>query len=393
MSKKITIVALVALMLLLVSLPANAAVNESSVEIRGSVVNATALKASGGNASWDYANFAGFWYDLKDNKQTESMTITKFDGERNIAKADLVYTTKAEPIMFKVSKEKNRTVEYGLESTGKNYVSTGGKYYDVVGWIADKYIAVNAKPNKLAKLVYEQDAADKMTLTVGQTWEIGGGYTLTAQSIDARSNPRLAWFVLSKDGAKLDDKVIEAAASDGTGTQGVYTYYANVGGESNVPIFVTYIDSVFSGATSDMVQLKYTWLIDTNIMEIKSADTYGLLQVVSTSSDEVKLENNYSINLASNSTINLAGNIKFNVIDNATQLTFFPTVGPRLNITASSESIPVGIATNVIFTVTSKGSPITGATISLRGAGVGNGVTQTNGQASMSINAAYNGTI
>lgn len=64
----------------------------------------------------------------------------------------------------------------------------------------------------------------------------------------------------------------------------------------------------------------------------------------------------------SNSTINLAGNIKFNVIGNATNLNFFTTVEPRLNITASYESIPVGIATNVIFTVTSKGSPISAAT-------------------------------
>jgi len=35
----------------------------------------------------------------------------------------------------------------------------------------------------------------------------------------------------------------------------------NVGGNDQLP-FVTYVDSIFTGATSDMVQLKYAWLVD-----------------------------------------------------------------------------------------------------------------------------------
>lgn len=352
MSKKITIVALVALMLLLVSLPANAAITATSVEIRGEVVNASAVTSF----TWDTAKFAGFWYDLKTNDSTETLEV-QLISNRSIPKEKLWYNTSIAATEFKVSSEKNRTVEYGLDSNGKNPLSTGDRYYAVVGWMAEKYVGINGKPNKLAKLVLEQEESDKMTLTVGQTWEMGGGYTLTAQSIDARSTPRLAWFVLSKDGAKLDDKVIEAASASGTGTQGVYTYYANVGGESNVPIFVTFVDSVFSGATSDMVQLKYTWLIDTKTLEIKSGDTYGIFKV--DSEDPLKLKSDSAVSLSKDSTVTLAGNMKFRISDSPDwDVRFYPMVeyviGPGGEVTT-----PTGTGATPIATVTARGNVTT----------------------------------
>ncbi|HMB45519.1 MAG TPA: S-layer protein domain-containing protein [Candidatus Methanoperedens sp.] len=323
MSKKILTVALVLLMIIMISLPANAAVTTTKVEIRGSVANASTLAANG-SVAWNYANFAGFWYDLKTNQSTESLAVQAFNGARSIDKEKLWYNTTIAATKFKVASEKSRDVEYGLDANGANPTSTGAQYYDVVGWMAEKYIGINGKPNKLAKLILEQDTSDKKTLTVGETWEMGGGYSLTAQSIDARSNPRLAWFVLSKDGAKLDDKVLEAASTTaGNGTQGVYTYFANLGGESNVPIFVTYIDSVFSGASSDMVQLKYTWLIDNTITEVKSGDKFGIFKVDSES--PLKLKSDSAVSLSKDSTVTLAGNMNFRVSDSAdTDVRFYP---------------------------------------------------------------------
>jgi len=39
----------------------------------------------------------------------------------------------------------------------------------------------------------------------------------------------------------------------------------NIAGEYDVPMFVTYIDSIFAGSTSDMAQLRYTWAISDNV--------------------------------------------------------------------------------------------------------------------------------
>jgi S-layer protein (TIGR01567 family) len=293
-------------------------------EVRGSVANATALFASASGTSWTSANFAGFWYDLKDNTSTEMLNVQSFNGARSIPQYNLWYITTTTPKMFKVASEKNRNVEYGLDMYG-NIISTGGQYYDVVGWMGEKYVGINAKPNKLAKLLYEQDTSDKKTLTVGETWEMGSGYKLTVQSIDARSNPRLAWFVLSRNGTELDNKVIEAASPYGMGTQGVYTYYAKVGGEFNVPIFVTYIDAVFSGATSDMVQLKYTWLIDNNITEVKAGDIFGVFKV--DMENPLVLKSDSSVSLSRDSIVTLAGELKFRVSDSPdSDVRFYPMI-------------------------------------------------------------------
>jgi len=63
--------------------------------------------------------------------------------------------------------------------------------------------------------------------------------------------------VLTFAGVKLDDRIV--AEGD------VYTYVEkSIAGESDVPLFVTYIDAVFSGATTDVVQLRYTWVVSRN---------------------------------------------------------------------------------------------------------------------------------
>lgn len=155
---------------------------------------------------------------------------------------------------FNVFSEKGLIVSNGLCNNGlKNCRAlnniSGGEYYAKVGG----RVAINGNPNKLAEILIEQGVADKTVLIVGQTWDIGGGYTLTIQSIDAQSNPKRAWLVLSKDGVKLDDRMVNQGE--------VYVYSKkSLASESDVPVFVTYIDSVIPGKL-DSVQLRYTWAI------------------------------------------------------------------------------------------------------------------------------------
>ena len=318
------------------------------VELRGTVsqLNGTTFDIS----EWNAKNFAGFWYDLDDNKSTESLKVTQFKDSRNIEKDKLIYETKKESQKYKVFKEKGDIgkVDNGLnENLAKPSSPAKGGYYAIVGWMAEKYIAVNGKNNKLSKLILEQDTADKETLQVGGKWDLGGGYTLTAQSIDAKASPRQAWLVLSKDDVKLDDKVVEQGK--------VYTYtMKNLAGESDVPIFVTYADSVFAGANSDMVQLKYTWLISNKVTEIKSGDKYGVFEVDKLE-DPLTLKNDGSLSLSRDSTVNLAGNMKFKIADSEDDdVRFYPkidyeigneTVAPTPTATGNETPAPTITAT------------------------------------------------
>ncbi len=85
---------------------------------------------------------------------------------------------------------------------------------------------------------------NKKTLETGESWAICGGYAITVQAIDAKATPRIVWLVLTKDGLKMDDKVI---------AQGGWYNYSD---DDDNEIFTLMVDAIFSGATSDMVQLK-----------------------------------------------------------------------------------------------------------------------------------------
>ena len=62
------------------------------------------------------------------------------------------------------------------------------------------------------------------------------------------------WLELQRYGAEIDSAVVEAGR--------VYTRVAeSIADETNVPMFVTYVDAIFRGTESNIVQLCHTWLI------------------------------------------------------------------------------------------------------------------------------------
>ena len=166
-------------------------------------------------------------------------------------------------VAYKVFEEKKLIVGDGLCQDGvKNCAQEGDKkgggYYALVG----TRVSLNGVPGKLVDLVLEQTKTDKKTLSPGETWEIGGGWTLTVLSVDAKSQPRQAWIVLNYGGNKIDEAVVAQGS--------VYTYVEKeIEGETMVPVFVTYIDSIFVGPTTDMMQVRYTWAVSGNIKAIK----------------------------------------------------------------------------------------------------------------------------
>lgn len=320
--KKLTIVVLVAMLLLTAALPANAAIKATSVEIRGTVA------IGPGYHTWNNASFAGFFYDIDDGLGLENLTAI-LTGDRTIGEDNLTYTTAGQPKMLKVidAKYRNNTagaITAGLEEFGAGDSAHDAGDFTIIGWMAEKYVAIKQKPNKLGKLLVEHgtSSSEKKTMTVGETWELGGGYSVTANSIDAKASPRQVWLTLSKDGVKKDDKVV---TSGGDTSKPIYTYVEkSLCGETDVPIFVTYVDSIFAGATTDMVQFRYTWLMNPSCTEVKSSDVFGSMKVTST--DPLTLKNSdTSMTLSRDSTVDVMGGIKFRVADSDT-LRYYPMV-------------------------------------------------------------------
>lgn len=325
MIKILTIFALI----LALAMPATAA-NVTKVEIHG-VVFDSASKTYNKTLAWDAQNFTGFWYASGGGKSSETLRIINqlasslTVDSRVIQQENILYNTSRTDQNYTVFTEKGIMVQNGLNYNKSSNTftksATGGKYARL-GWFGDQYVAVNGKANKLAKLIKEQKKEEKQTLKLGTTWSLGDGYNLTVEALDTTASPRQAWLSLSKDSKTFDNKVVNEGE--------VYTYVEkSVSGESDMPVFVTYVESIFTGGEgmAALVQLRYTWLISQNVLEVKAGDKFGIFEVKEANENYLLLYNkDKTINLDQNTVQPLYGDLKFRVADSSTALRFYPIV-------------------------------------------------------------------
>jgi S-layer protein (TIGR01567 family) len=317
-------------------------------EIRGLVYDSSSSTYNT-TLQWDAVKFPGFWYAFGGGKSTETLKIDQAASSltassREIQKEKLLYNTSRINQKYGVFSNVNKNVENGLEYNSTTTVftkSTTGGYYARLGWFGEVYVAVNGKANKLARLLIDHGSniKDKKTLKVGTIWELGEGYNLTIEALDTKTSPRQALLSFSKDGKTIDNRVVNEGE--------VYTYIEkSIGGESDVPVFVTYVESIFTGADgmSSFVQLRYTWLISQKVLEVKAGDKFGVFEVKEANENYVLLYNkDNTINLAQNSVQPLYGELKFKVADSSTALRFYPLfehtiLAPEVEVKASEQA-------------------------------------------------------
>ncbi|MCG2736220.1 MAG: hypothetical protein L6282_07470, partial [Candidatus Methanoperedenaceae archaeon] len=228
---------------------------------------------------------------------------------------------------------------------------------------------------KLAKLIKEQKKEEKQTLKLGTSWNLGEGYNLTVEALDTKTSPRQAWLNFTKDGRTLDNRIVNEGE--------VFTYVEkSVSGESDVPIFVTYVESIFTGSEGmvTFVQLRYTWLISQKVLDIKAGDKFGVFEVKEANENYVLLYNkDTAINLDQNTVQPLYGELKFKVADSSTALRFYPlfehTILPqKVEVNATSAT-----TTNAsTATVTAVATPASAAQPSSLNAAAPSGTLQPN---------------
>ncbi|MEA1908488.1 MAG: S-layer protein domain-containing protein [Euryarchaeota archaeon] len=83
----------------------------------------------------------------------------------------------------------------------------------------------------------------------GEVWERWEGYSLDPKDIDLEGNK--VWLSLSKNGAVVKDAIVDSGESD---ADRWFKYYNATG----ALVFSTYVDAVFRGTDSNLIQLKYT---------------------------------------------------------------------------------------------------------------------------------------
>jgi len=317
MNKKI-ILPFVAILVLAVAMVGTASADEvttvDTVEIRGTVHNESTSPIQ----SWNATNFAAFWYDIDEDLRSETLVIEDMTN-RVINDSGLVYTTIPQEQEYEICAKYD-----GVNDTKGAVEIEDDDSYMIEGWMAEEYVAVNGKADVLSKLLVEFEGDDKKTLATGEAWDLGSGFTLTAQQIDLEGDK--VWFSLDKDGNELDSEVIDSS-SGASHQQRTYTYTEDVGSEDDVPIFHCYVDAVFRGTDSNIVQVTYVFLIDNDVLEIDSDDTFGIMEVIGTSGSIV-LKNEDELELDYDSTEHIMGDMYFRVADNSEEavLRFYPFV-------------------------------------------------------------------
>ena len=286
-------------------------------EVRGAVHSPNASQSD--TIAWNASNFAAFWYEIDSDVATETLEIapgTLSGLDRTINEGDLIYTTTLLP----------QDYEYYInadEALGKVDGINVTNYYRG-GWMAEEYVDISTggstMPNadKLAKLLVEfETSSDKKTMATGEPWSLGEGFTLTAKQIDLQGDK--IWMSLAKSGKEIDSSVIDANADSR------YMYTEDLSGVSDVVVFFCNVDAVFRGIDSNIVQVKYVFLIDNAVEKIETGTSYGSMEVKTISADRIELTNDGDIDLSRNTDVRIMEDMFFRVADNDT-VRFYPFV-------------------------------------------------------------------
>ena len=327
MNKRMII--LIALAMLAMAGAANAGTAVDEVEIRGTVIEADGagdLKESGSAGpyysgyTWNPYTFGAFWYELDDDLSSEMLRINAplTDNGRTIPMDQLIYTTS--PLVQDYAYYRDCYTGWcrpiGMVS-GKPVTN-----YSVEGWMTEKYVAIStggstaANAHKLSELLVEfGSSSDKKLLLKGEPWDLGEGFSLNVTYIS--SDGYVVVLLLEKNDEVLGETVIEThMAGDRR-----YMYTEDISGVSDVVVFFCYVDAV--SPNPGLVQLKYVYLIDNDILTISSGDTYGNMKVKTASGTGVTLKNDGDIDLSKDADVEIMEDIYFNVADSDT-VRFYP---------------------------------------------------------------------
>ncbi len=322
-------------------------------DIRGTVYD-TDEATSSAPTIWDPMNFEGFYYNIDEDLGTEKLEV-KNTGT-SIDDGNLVYTTTVQSVRF----------DYG--DWGK---------YDVIGFMAEKYFAgyvegevdrditddsISLVSNKmLSKILIDSDK--KHTVSTGASLELEEGYELKIIQLDVSGDK--AQIELIRNGRSVDDGII----SD---TPATYTYLRDIGKADDVPVVVIQVDSVFAGTESDMLVIKGVFQISENYKSIENGDTYGEMEVKTTSSTGITMKNDDSIGLNEGGNTMIMGDIGFMTSDDGNRYALFVrrTVG---SIAALQIELPESliVGEEIVITITADGSPVEGAEVQFAGENLG----------------------
>jgi S-layer protein (TIGR01567 family) len=250
-----------------------------SVEVRGNVLDSGNLSS----VAWDGLNWSGLYFSLNDvgsnteilyyqNINPENPAIGQTSDNNVIDKEELIYSTHSYNKKFKLSAKT---------------AATGVSTYSIIPWFGKKYIAVDDDARKITTIITEQGGDAEKDLKEGESWDLGKGYSLELNQLDADAGK--AFVILYKNGVKQASDVLEMESTD---NNRAFIAKDNFAGLEDAVYFVTYLKNTFRSSSESFAIFKYTWLIDKdNVTIIEDGDKFGSLKCRDVSKNGINMSN------------------------------------------------------------------------------------------------------
>ncbi|ADI74590.1 S-layer-related duplication domain protein [Methanohalobium evestigatum Z-7303] len=295
-------------------------------EVRGTVANESEFNDLG-TITWTPKgetgySFAGFWYDLADNRDSEKLMV----DVGHLSDTDRQLSDDPSDVRYK------STIVSGIESEFDfNNNESNPWTYQKIGFLAEEYVPiVEDEADKLSKLVMDDDTSH--TIRTGESLELADGYAITPQQIDVEGDK--VWLELTKDGEFVDDKVI--TVTEGTNT---WTYDQDVMGEDDIVTLKVNIDEVFQGQVDSLAVIEGVWQIADDGIELESEDSYGNMEIDTVDGNTIDMILSSSITLSDDSEQHLMEDIYFKVAD-SDDVRFYPYVEKTIAGEEPEEDMP-----------------------------------------------------
>ncbi|NOR48497.1 MAG: PGF-pre-PGF domain-containing protein, partial [Methanosarcinaceae archaeon] len=231
--------------------------------------------------TWNSANFQGFIY----TEQLMVWSLIIDDSHRTIGEDNITYST--QPLL----KDYQIYANEGIEVQGSGN-------YSVMGWLGDERVVIEKWV--VSDLVFEQNSIDIKTLHSGETWDLGDGYSLKLLGLDVNGNE--AWLALNNYSGEIDNQVCV--------NQTACIFTTDTDPADDVTLLVTYLKKV----NTTHIELKYTWLISQDIIEISAGSGPDIFDTFM-SYGTIYLRSDEDVLLTRGTTTPLFDDFKFEVED------------------------------------------------------------------------------
>jgi len=270
--------------------------NPGTYKLRGTVATDT--------YAWTADNFAGFYYDIDDNLETESLSATVTNGK--LAQPDgVTYTTRT------------MTTNFEFEDWGSYRVIgfLGEKCFAeyVTGYLFDKSTDKNALAKKQLLKILTDDDTEK-TFTTDTPLKLQEGYELAIKSISPDGNN--VYLELSKNGATVHSTIIHPSQDAATMADKTYIYKEDVGDMKNVVVIAVHFKNAFRGSDQNLVNVDGVWQLSASPISVIDGKAFGKLMISDITGNYISMNNKDNpITLSKNKYVSLAGDIYLQTAD------------------------------------------------------------------------------